>query len=214
MVSLDLDKGFDKTRHEVLLLKMKDCSFPARILKTVRTYLQTGVSIGSRTVHDLYQRHCKTPGPSPVCADGDLQEFLDKLNRGFFEKPALKIAITQKTCGVTKHRTVTESLGKLTCQGVSIISRTIPILIVFLFLMPLASSRKEDTEDEPKKEVEPSNNSLNLSEGKKKGVDDGCEWEGSRWKGGKTNCALPSPVTITCSRDVRLMSSIACEEGR
>ncbi|GJQ87410.1 hypothetical protein Trydic_g14554 [Trypoxylus dichotomus] len=43
-----------------------------------------------------------------------MEEFLNKLNRGFFEKtlasenPALKIAITHKTCGVTKHRTVKE----------------------------------------------------------------------------------------------------------
>ncbi|GJQ72963.1 hypothetical protein Trydic_g1604 [Trypoxylus dichotomus] len=49
----------------------------------------------------------------------DLQEFLDELNRGFFEKtlasenPALKTATTQKTYGATKHRTVTESPRKL-----------------------------------------------------------------------------------------------------
>ncbi|GJQ66724.1 hypothetical protein Trydic_g4669 [Trypoxylus dichotomus] len=40
MVSLDLEMAFDKIRHERLLLKMKGCCFPARILKTVRTYLQ------------------------------------------------------------------------------------------------------------------------------------------------------------------------------
>ncbi|GJQ74316.1 hypothetical protein Trydic_g21201 [Trypoxylus dichotomus] len=40
MVSLDLEKAFDKIRHEELLLKMKDCGFPATILKTVKTYLQ------------------------------------------------------------------------------------------------------------------------------------------------------------------------------
>ncbi|GJQ74042.1 hypothetical protein Trydic_g19867 [Trypoxylus dichotomus] len=39
MVSLDLKKAFDKTHHEGLLLKMKDCGLPAR-MKTVRTYLQ------------------------------------------------------------------------------------------------------------------------------------------------------------------------------
>ncbi|GJQ72232.1 hypothetical protein Trydic_g3323 [Trypoxylus dichotomus] len=40
MVSLGLEKTFDKIRHEGLLLKMKDCGFPARILKAVRRYLQ------------------------------------------------------------------------------------------------------------------------------------------------------------------------------
>ncbi|GJQ67031.1 hypothetical protein Trydic_g8004 [Trypoxylus dichotomus] len=40
MVSVDLEKEFDKIRHVGLLLKMRDCGFHARILKTVRTYLQ------------------------------------------------------------------------------------------------------------------------------------------------------------------------------
>ncbi|GJQ70649.1 hypothetical protein Trydic_g23038 [Trypoxylus dichotomus] len=48
-------------------------------------------------------------------SDGEeLQEFINKLNRGFFEisfvteNPPLKMAITQKTCAATKHRTVKE----------------------------------------------------------------------------------------------------------
>ncbi|GJQ78628.1 hypothetical protein Trydic_g11734 [Trypoxylus dichotomus] len=40
MVSLDLEKVFDKFHHEGLLLKMKGCGFLAGILKTVRTYPQ------------------------------------------------------------------------------------------------------------------------------------------------------------------------------
>ncbi|GJQ73831.1 hypothetical protein Trydic_g18769 [Trypoxylus dichotomus] len=40
MVPLDLEKAFDKVRYERLQLKMKDCDFPARLLKTVRTYPQ------------------------------------------------------------------------------------------------------------------------------------------------------------------------------
>ncbi|GJQ87938.1 hypothetical protein Trydic_g1201 [Trypoxylus dichotomus] len=49
----------------------------------------------------------------------DPKEFLDKLNRKYFEKvissdsPAIQMATTQKISGRTKHRTVTESLRKL-----------------------------------------------------------------------------------------------------
>ncbi|GJQ75266.1 hypothetical protein Trydic_g9864 [Trypoxylus dichotomus] len=39
IVHLDLEKAFDKIRHERLLLKMKDSGFPTRMLKTVRTYI-------------------------------------------------------------------------------------------------------------------------------------------------------------------------------
>ncbi|GJQ74319.1 hypothetical protein Trydic_g21204 [Trypoxylus dichotomus] len=54
-----------------------------------------------------------------LCDGIDLEKFLDKLNRDFFEKtpasenPALKTAITQKIWETTKHGTVTEALGKL-----------------------------------------------------------------------------------------------------
>ncbi|GJQ76267.1 hypothetical protein Trydic_g1999 [Trypoxylus dichotomus] len=40
MVSLELEKEFDKIHHEGLLLKMKDFGFPGRILKIIRSYLQ------------------------------------------------------------------------------------------------------------------------------------------------------------------------------
>ncbi|GJQ70152.1 hypothetical protein Trydic_g22615 [Trypoxylus dichotomus] len=46
-LSLDLEKAIDKIRHGILLLKMKDCCFTARILKTVRTYFQ------DRTFHTI-----------------------------------------------------------------------------------------------------------------------------------------------------------------
>ncbi|GJQ72614.1 hypothetical protein Trydic_g1279 [Trypoxylus dichotomus] len=39
MVSLDLEKAFDKIHHEGLLLKIKYSRFPTKILKTVRIYL-------------------------------------------------------------------------------------------------------------------------------------------------------------------------------
>ncbi|GJQ69170.1 hypothetical protein Trydic_g6324 [Trypoxylus dichotomus] len=58
-------------------------------------------------------------GALKVLSDEDLGEFLDKLNRDFFEQTlareilALKIAIMQKTCGATNHRAVTEFLRKL-----------------------------------------------------------------------------------------------------
>ncbi|GJQ86981.1 hypothetical protein Trydic_g13322, partial [Trypoxylus dichotomus] len=67
-MSLDLEKAFDKIRYEGLLLKMKDCGFPARISKTVRTYLQNmrfHTVINSSepcTVYDLQRRYSKTPG--------------------------------------------------------------------------------------------------------------------------------------------------------
>ncbi|KRT86443.1 hypothetical protein AMK59_302 [Oryctes borbonicus] len=40
IVSLDLEKVFDKIRHEGLFLKMKETSFPPRLLKTIRSYLK------------------------------------------------------------------------------------------------------------------------------------------------------------------------------
>ncbi|GJQ71416.1 hypothetical protein Trydic_g11142 [Trypoxylus dichotomus] len=83
----------------------------------------------------------------------DLQEFLDKLNSGFFEKtlasenPALQTATARRTYGATKHRTVTKSLGKLQKKKSQEVygstrktSRSHGDT-----QMSLASSRKEDT---------------------------------------------------------------------
>ncbi|GJQ73252.1 hypothetical protein Trydic_g13627 [Trypoxylus dichotomus] len=90
-----------------------------------------------------------------VLAEGeDLQEFLDKLNRGFFEKilvienPAEKTATTQKTYGTTKHRTVKEEKPGSTRK----ISRTQENT-----QMPPASSRKKDTGERRTEEGSPAN---------------------------------------------------------
>ncbi|GJQ83305.1 hypothetical protein Trydic_g8896 [Trypoxylus dichotomus] len=45
MVSLDLEKAFDKFCHEGLLLKLKDCVFPAR--RSLEHTFKTGVSMQS-----------------------------------------------------------------------------------------------------------------------------------------------------------------------
>ncbi|GJQ65087.1 GNBP3 [Trypoxylus dichotomus] len=91
-------------------------------------YPKTGIMFISPSLTDLRQVLMGHGGTQPhripresiksLSADSTLRPS-QKLNRSFFEKtfasedPMLKITIIQKTCGTTKHRTVTESLRKL-----------------------------------------------------------------------------------------------------
>ncbi|GJQ87523.1 hypothetical protein Trydic_g10809 [Trypoxylus dichotomus] len=83
---------------------------PLWVIETPR-YIQTLVRVQNRCLRLVLALK--------ALSDGDLQQFLVKLNRGFFAKTlasenlALKTATTQKTYGATKYRTVTESLRKL-----------------------------------------------------------------------------------------------------
>ncbi|GJQ66725.1 hypothetical protein Trydic_g4670 [Trypoxylus dichotomus] len=90
-----------------------------------------------------------------VLADGEnLQEFLNKLKRGFFEKtlvqekPALKTVTTQKTYEATKHRTVKEEKPGNTRKTSKTQEDT---------QMPPASSRKEDIGGRRAEEESPAN---------------------------------------------------------
>ncbi|GJQ66334.1 hypothetical protein Trydic_g4377 [Trypoxylus dichotomus] len=99
MVSLDLQKLFDKIRHEGLLPKMKEISFPDRILKTITSYLN------DRRFHSIlgedYEIWSST-GISTTAYAEDLKEFLYKLKSKFFKKsissdnPAIQTTIVQR----------------------------------------------------------------------------------------------------------------------